>query len=259
MLCSVQSNPSDYSIIRMNLDIPWKCDYVKYYISSINTKANFLSTTDDDYLLFEWEVAKDDEDDEIPEGGKDFIRIEFRDTYYYNLNYLVKYLNEAQKIITFENDNNRTIKLYTTSDVDIKFIEGTHRAKLITGFYNTTEFFLEQGDTKTVPDLPILDFANKLYLVSLQGQAIRSSIGDMQYTPSVIANIDTMIVDNEALIVNYDTAKPIKIKCNTDSLKYLEMRLVDFMYQPVILKSPLFITMKIKPARDANIYDVMTK
>ena len=61
MLCSVQSNPSDYSIIRMNLDIPWKCDYVKYYISSINTKANFLSTTDDDYLLFEWEVAKDDQ------------------------------------------------------------------------------------------------------------------------------------------------------------------------------------------------------
>ena len=37
------------------------------------------------------------------------------------------------------------------------------------------------------------------------------------------------------------------------------MRLVDFMYQPVILKSPLFITMKIKPARDANIYDVLTK
>ena len=257
MLCSVQSNSNDYSTVRMNLDIPWKCDYVKYYVSSINTKANFLSTTNDDYLLFEWETRN--EDGEIEPGGKEEIRIEFRDMYCYSMNYLVKYMNEVQKIITFENDNNRTINLYNNNDVDIRFIEGTHRAKLITGFYNTTEFFLESGDTKAVPDLPILDFANKLYLVSLQGQAVYSSIGDKQYTPSVIANIDTMIVDNEALIVNYDTAKPIKIKCNTDSLKYLEMRLVDFMYQPIILKSPLFITLKIKPALKADVNDVLTK
>ena len=245
MLCSIQSNPSDYSTVRMNLDIPWKCDYVKYYVSSINTKDNFLSTTNDDYLLFET-------------GGKEEIRIEFKDTYYYSMNYLIKYMNEVQKIITFENDNNRTINLHNTNDVDIRFIKGTHRAKLITGFYNTTEFLVEAGNTKAVPDLPILDFANKLYLVSLQGQAVYSSIGDKQYTPSVIANIDSMIVDNEALIVNYDTAKPIKIKCNTDSLKYLEMRLVDFMYQPIILKSPLFITLKIKPALKADINDVLT-
>ena len=245
MLCSVQSNSNDYSTVRMNLDIPWKCEYVKYYVSSINTKANFLSTTNDDYLLFET-------------GGNEKIRIEFIDTYYYSMNYLVKYLNEAQTIITFKNDNNRTIKLYN-NELDIRFIEGTHRAKLITGFYNTTEFLVEAGTTKAVPDLPILDFANKLYLVSLQGQAVYSSIGDKQYTPSVIANIDSMIVDGEALIVNYDTAKPIKIKCNTDSLKFLEMRLVDFMYQPIILKSPLFITLKIKPALKADINDVLTK
>ena len=53
-----------------------------------------------------------------------------------------------------------------------------------------------------------------------------------------------MIMDQEAMIVNYDMAKPIKIKVNTDSLKHLEMRLVDFMYQPVILRSPLFIALK---------------
>ena len=246
MLCSVQSNPSDYSAIRINLDIPWKCDYVKYYVSSINTKANFLSTTNEDYLLFETE-------------GKEKIRIEFKDTYYYSMNYLVKYMNSIQTIITFKNDNNRTILLQNDNDQLIKFIEGSHRAKLITGFYNATEFFLDGGDAKSVPDLPILDYANKLYLVSLQGQAVYSSIGDKQYTPSVIANIDTMILDGEALIVNYDIAKPIKIKTNTDSLKLLEMRLVDFMYQPIILKSPLFITLKIKPALKADVNDVLTK
>ena len=221
-------------MVRMNLDIPWEgINYVKYYVSSINTKANILMTTKDDYLLFE--------------TSNDTIRIDFLDTYAYTLGSLVKYLNSCQSAITFKIIDNRTLSLISSTNIEFK--NGSHRAKLITGLFNANDFMIKSNEEVIVPDLPILDFANKLYLVSLQGQAIRSSIGDKQYTPSVIANIDTMIVDNEALIVNYDTAKPIKIKCNTDSLKYLEMRLVDFMYQSVILKSPLFITMKIKPCK----------
>ena len=244
MLYSVKSNSEDYSRIQLNLDIPWKCNYVKYYVSSINTKANILMTTEDDYLLFESSSGQ--------------IKIEFQNMYAYSMNYLVKYLNEKQSAIVFKNINNRTISLDPNQDVS--FVEGTHRAKLITGFYDAKKALeFTKGIESLVPDLPILDFANKLYLVSLQGQAIHSSLGDREYTPSIIANIDTMIVDNEALIVNYDQAKPIKIKCNTDSLKYLEMRLVDFMYQPVILQSPLFITLKVKPSTDANIYDVISK
>ena len=54
MLISTQSNnPKEYGRVIMRLDIPWKCPYVKYYVSSINTKANILMTTDDDYLLFQ--------------------------------------------------------------------------------------------------------------------------------------------------------------------------------------------------------------
>ena len=59
------------------------------------------------------------------------------------------------------------------------------------------------------------------------------------------------------MIVNYNITKLIKV--NTDSLKHLEMRLVDFMYQPVILRSPLFIALKIKPSQEADIYDIVTK
>ena len=88
---------------------------------------------------------------------------------------------------------------------------------------------------------------------------MNSSIDDKEYTPSVIANIDTMIIDGEVLLMYYDMTKPIKIKTNTDSLKYLEMRLVDFMFKPIILKSPLFITLKIKPAKKADVYDILSK
>ena len=231
MLCSVKSQQEDYSRVSLNLNIPWHTDYVKYYVSSINTKANILLTTEDDYLIFKTSSGD--------------IRIDFKDCYSYSLNSLVKFLNSCQTEIQFKNVDNRTISLLS---VNVAFLQnGSHRAKLITGLYNTKEFILEPNIESLVPDLPILDFANKLYLVSLQGQAVSSNLNDQEYTPSIIANLDTIILDNEALIVNYDQAKPIKIKCNTDSLKYLEMRLVDFMFQPIILKSPLFITIKIKP------------
>ena len=243
MLYSVQSQPENYNTVRMNIDIPWKCPYVKYYVSSINTKANILLTTEDDYLIFETANSE--------------IRIDFEESYAYSFGYLVKFLNACQNTIEFKNVNNRTISLKPTENIAFK--EGSHRAKLICGLFNCKEFEVDANEEKNVPDLPILDFANKLYLVSLQGVATHSSIGNQEYTPSIIANIDTMIMDQEALIVNYDLTKPIKVKVNTDSLKLLEMRLVDFMFQPVILKSPLFITLKIKPATEANMYDIMTK
>ena len=199
-------------------------------------------TTNDDYLLFQ--------------SADGDYKIEFTDAYSYTLNSLIKTLN-CKTGIKFEKVDKRTIR--ATSNKAFEFVGGTHRAKLITGLYNTKKFVIEPGVPINVPDLPVLDFANKFYLVSLQGVAVSSSINNQEYTPSVIANIDSMFVDNEPLIVNYDMAKPIKIKCNTDSLKYLEMRLVDFMYQPVVLKSPLFITIKIKPAGNADIFDVLTK
>ncbi len=244
MLYSVKScDSNNYGTIKLNLNIPWKCPYVKYYVSSISTKVNILMTTEDDYLLFETTSGE--------------VRIDFKEMYNYSLQYLVNYLNSCQTVIEFKNKNNRTISL--TPNGVCSFKGGTHRAKLITGFYNTKEITFSSSEETDVPDLPILDLANKLYLISLQGLPVGSNIGDKEYTPSVIANIDTVIFDEGPLIVNYDTVKPIKIKCNTDSLKFLEMRLVDFMYQPIILKSPLFITLKIKPAKQADIYDVLTK
>lgn len=144
MLYSVKSNSKDYSRIQLNLDIPWKCNYVKYYVSSINTKANILLTTDDDYLLFEY----------ITDSTTEQLRIEFVDMYGYSFNYLVKILNACQQLIEFKNVNNRTISL--NPSVDLIFIEGSHRAKLITGFYDTPSgYMFEKNVEANVPDFPI--------------------------------------------------------------------------------------------------------
>ena len=51
MLVSVQStNANEYNKVSVNLDIPWKCKYIKYYVSSINTLSNIMICTKDDYL-----------------------------------------------------------------------------------------------------------------------------------------------------------------------------------------------------------------
>lgn len=129
-----------------------------------------------------------------------------------------------------------------------KFTRISHRIGLMTGLYNVK---LNEEYPKNVPfytELPICDYANKLYLVSKQGQAIQSNIGDVEYTPSVIASIDAIIRQGVPIMVNFETyGKPIKNTANIDSFKQIELELVDFQYQPVPLMSPMFITVKVKP------------
>ena len=54
MLISVQStDPKSYNTVRTNFEVPWKCEYVKYYVSSMNTMCNILMTTMDDFFEYE--------------------------------------------------------------------------------------------------------------------------------------------------------------------------------------------------------------
>ena len=53
MLLSLESSNDNYSKIRANVNIPWATKYVKYHVSSLNTKANVLLTTKDDKIVFD--------------------------------------------------------------------------------------------------------------------------------------------------------------------------------------------------------------
>lgn len=242
MICSIKSNdPKKYNTVSFNLDITWNCSYVKYYVSSINTTGNILLTTTDDFINYN-------------DGSDNTIR--FENKFNYTINEIKNILNKESAFEVSIKDR----KLAITPTKDIVIQKPSHRVSLITGLYNT-EFplVLKSGIEYIINDIPIFQHS-KLYLVSLQGQAVYSSIGNKEYTPSVIANIDTMIIDNKPFIYNFEQqGKPIKIKTNTDSLKYFEKRLVDFCYEPIVLQSLLFITLKIKPCNSADIYDVLTK
>ena len=93
---------------------------------------------------------------------------------------------------------------------------------------------------------PITNYANKLYLISLQGQAIVSNKNNLEYSPSVACSIDSFIKLGLPLIKDFDI-NPIKTKIWAAALSKLTITLVDFQFEPVVLLSPLFLTLKIKP------------
>lgn len=259
MICSIKSHdPEKYNTVSFNIDIPWKSRYVKYYVSSINTLSNIMLTTDTDYILFKYIERKN-------QPVIESIKIQFQNKFKYSIDELVKYLNENQmllnkgvKALNFSINENKTITI-NNSDIDMAVMSCTPRIKNLLGLYNTNIDSIVISKSYSISDIPILQHT-KFYLVSLQGQAVQSNIGDKEYTPSIIGNIDTITLDGKPFIYNFEKeGKPLKIKTYTDSLKYLELSLVDFMYQPVVLKSPLFITLKVKPAKDADIKDVLTK
>ena len=123
MLYSVHSKLSDYSTVSLNIDIPWKCSYIKYYISSINTISNILYSTTDDTFEF-----IDDE--------KQLIKITFENKYSYEIKELIKKMNQQQmkndecvNIITFSVNADNTITMLSTKDITIKSI--SHQIKLL--------------------------------------------------------------------------------------------------------------------------------
>lgn len=233
MLYSAQSSCENYSILKANINVPWECKNIKYYVSSLSMNVNILVSTVDDYIIFE-----NDQD-------KTCTTISFTDKYNITCSDIEKLFASSSSLISLKYDpNKRVFKISTTKDMTL--ISMTHRAALLTGMFNVKlPLKIEADNGFECPDIPILDYGNKFYLVSLQGNAIYTN---QDYTPSVIASIDTFIKDGLPMLVNFDSFnKPIKIKINTDGLKYIEMQLVDFMFQPIIVKSPVFVTLKIKP------------
>ena len=232
MLLSLQSTNEDYSTIRTNINIPWECKYVKYWLSCVNFNANMYKVTSDDYI--ELHQPNTNNTDKLEFGNEVSLK---RDRFMEYMNsYLVEFnVNDIGQIVM------RPV-------VDIVFDYITPRARMISGLMNVEIGKVYTADDDYVLDRPIWDYANKLYIISKQGNAVHTNVGKQEYTPSILASIDTSILNGKPVIVNFETyGKPIKTTANIDSFKYLELQLVDMMLTPVQLLSPMFITMKVKP------------
>lgn len=231
MLLSLQSTGPQYNHLQTNIQIPWNCEYIKYHVASINTR-DILISSNDDMIEYEWN------------GGRRTCRLDNR---YDMSNPDILNILQNNGVLNAAFNNKGQIEI-TPLVQNFQFTKITHRAGLVTGLYNIKLNEEYPANVSIVCEKPITDYAHKLYLVSKQGQAIQSNIGDVEYTPSVIASIDHIIMDGLPIMMNFETyGKPIKNIVNIDSFKQIELELVDFQYQPVELMSPMFITIKVKP------------
>ena len=252
MLLSLQSTNEDYSTIRTNIDIPWECKYVKYWISCVNFNANTYKLSNDDYIKYHTIDIKQ---------YKYIIKSDYLATTP-NANDIDRVFEEIKpdagvnESIEFSRNASTKQTVLTTTWPSV-FDDITPRARMVFGLQN-----LEVGKKYGVDvdghihrmeytfDIPVLDYANKMYIISKQGSAVHANVGKQEYTPSILASIDTVIRDGLPVIVNFESyGKPIKNVVNIDSFKYMELQLVDYMFQPVLLMNPMFVTVKVKPCK----------
>ena len=159
----------------------------------------------------------------------------------WELEEIVKLLNEELPLVVSITDAGTLSFQYTKP---FQLTDASHRVKLILGLYHMKFPINSDSDNFIYADsTPMLNYGNVLYLRSLQGNSVGMIHDSVNVYAPCIYRINTFLKSGLPLISD---KKGDKIIVNAEAAKTITMQLVDFMYEPVILKSPMFITLKIK-------------
>jgi hypothetical protein len=151
-------------------------------------------------------------------------------------------------------DNESHTGLVYTLNVDSRaenfFFSGmSHRAQLVMGYYNF-DFNNENNvsdSTQTSPSMPLVHFGNMLYLVSNNGNVIHSS--NCQ-NPSVIYRIQQTFMPNAPILQKPLKSERDEVIADASALREFRITLTDRWLVPVKIKTPLVVTIKMKPIRE---------
>jgi hypothetical protein len=164
-------------------------------------------------------------------------------------------LEETNVIVTAEKDEEQTgltfsLKVGTINNKSFGFADMSHRAQLVMGYYDYD--FKAHYNDKVVehpvsPSAPLAHFGNLLYLVSNSGNVIHSS--NCQ-NPSVIYRIQQPFMPNAPIL-----QKPLKeerdeVIADATSLRQISLTLTDRWLNPVKIKCPLIVTIKMQPIKE---------
>ena len=218
-------DPENYGTVSINPVIPWNTFKVEYKVINVNTFSNFLITTSDDYIRTS------------SSSGKVTSEYRFKDKSNYDLEELPNIVGELTDLTVKLNDAGVLEFSSATSEV---ILDCSHRVKLLLGLYNMSfPITLPAVASST----PMLNYGNLLYLKSIQGASVGMILDQGQASTPCIYRINSFLKSGLPLISD---KKGDKIIVNAEAAKTISMQLVDFMYEPVILKSPMFVTIKIK-------------
>ena len=233
-------DPDRYGTVSFCPTIPWNTSRVEYKVTNLNTYCNFLITTKDDYLIIE------DKESQIR------AHYNLTDRTSYDIDELPSMLTDMFSDSGVTATMNECGCLVLTGTHEFKITECSHRVKLLLGLYNLKLPIESVNGTIVCSSTPQLTYANVLYLKSYQGNPVGLMINEQNYHAPCIYRVNQFLKPGLPVISN---VKGDRIIVNAEAAKNITMELVDFMYEPIVLKSPMFVTLKMKIiANDKALY-----
>ena len=248
MIYQIQSNdPNNYGELTFEPIIPWNTERVEYRITGVNTYSNFLITTSDDFIEFSI--------------NETCLTTQFQDRVNYEIEDLARILTElfttcdvtveldASGVLLFkapiESAKQSASQASRSERAEFQIVRASHRVKMLLGLYDTELPLTSSNSVIKASSAPLVSFGNVLYLQSLQGSNIGTRVDKNYYSAPIIYPLNTFMKSGLPIISN---KKQDKVTVNIDAAKCIKIRLVDFKFEPVILRNPLFVSIKIKPA-----------
>ena len=225
------TDPTNYGCVKYSMT-PTVSQPCQVRISSIQYTANFSITTDDDWIQCGTIVG--------PIGEKKY----FKECGVYETGTIVNLLKDMiSDYVSIETSDTGVIKYTNITEYDIIEVKATHRVRMIMGVYHYENPLIIRKDEPII-GVPLVCYGNMLYLESNLPSpvGVRSNDKNKEEYKSIVYKGSDFLYPG--IPVNSRTPGPV-IATKTDNLTDLEFRLVDFMMEPVILHSPLTITMEV--------------
>ena len=252
----VSTDPNNYGTIKFRSSIGSTNSVVMYRINSLSTIASFSMTTSTDYLIF---------DTTINEEVATFT-LHFRDRGAYEMRTLAHELNnlfegelvptEGDPPIEFLITMDSTNRLIIDANKEFVIKEMSHRVRLLLGLYHTTLPIASSQKQLVCSSVPFLSYGTTLYLTSKTDFVSVMNIDDKEETRSICYRVNELLYPGVPVCSKLPGQWSI---INSDQLSSMEFNLCDFQLQPVILHSPLFITIEIRDLTNANQPDDIMK
>jgi hypothetical protein len=195
---------------------------VDYWVSDINFQ-NYLITTHDDYIIFDF--------------GEQSQRFTFEDKSDYDEDMIVEFLSKLfTTYIRVSKQGDGTLLLTSIFSDHLNVYEATHRVKLLLGLMNYTPL---SNQYLHCTEAPNFNLGNLMYLNSFEtGDSI---ITDYSYGQSTIYIINQFTRPNLPVIVK-NKHKLMKRRINPYSLTHISFQLCDKYNIPIVLRSPLMVS-----------------
>jgi hypothetical protein len=149
----------------------------------------------------------------------------------------------------------KLIDKVTTDPIEFRIIGMSHRARLITGFYdapipNPSDPNVYKDYIQS-PSAPYVYHGNMMYLVSKNGNAIHSA--NVQH-PGVLLRINEFLMSTLPVIIKPREEDRDYVIGDGSSMREIELRLVDRWFEPVKILNPMVVTIKMEPIMEEQVW-----